>query len=103
MNQKRPNIYERKYKDINLLGEIDPIIAKVLSSRGVKNKAEYNYKLSALAPISSLENLDEAIKLLLKHKDKNILIVGDYDVDGATSIALLMRCLSDYGYKKYCQ
>ena len=100
MNQKRPNIYERKYKDINLLGEIDPIIAKVLSSRGVKNKAEYNYKLSALAPISSLENLDEAIKLLLKHKDKNILIVGDYDVDGATSIALLMRCLSDYGYKK---
>ena len=32
MNQKRPNIYERKYKDINLLGEIDPIIAKVLSS-----------------------------------------------------------------------
>ena len=100
MNQKKPNIYERKYKNVNLLGDIDPIIAKVLSARGVKSKVEFDYKLSALAPISSLENLDEAIKLLLRYKNKNILIVGDYDVDGATSIALLMRCLSDYGYKK---
>jgi|TARA_B110000438_G_scaffold146277_1_gene140902 single-stranded-DNA-specific exonuclease len=100
VNQKKPNIYERKYKNVNLLGDIDPIIAKVLSARGVKSKVEFDYKLSALAPISSLENLDEAIKLLLRYKNKNILIVGDYDVDGATSIALLMRCLSDYGYKK---
>ena len=78
MNQKRPNIYERKYKDINLLGEIDPIIAKVLSSRGVKNKAEYNYNLSALAPISSLENLDSPC-------------TGEWELDFSASFSFLSR------------
>lgn len=100
MRQKNPIIYERKYNDSNLLGEIDPLIARILSARGVNNKEEYNYQLRALAPVSSLENLDNAIKIIQKYKDENILIIGDYDVDGATSIALLMRCLSDYGFKK---
>ena len=100
MRQKNPIIYERKYNDSNLLGEIDPLIARILSARGVNNKEEYNYQLRALAPVSSLENLDNAIKIIQKHKDENILIIGDYDVDGATSIALLMRCLGDYGFKK---
>ena len=100
MRQKNPIIYERKYNDSNLLGEIDPLIARILSARGVNNKEEYNYQLRALAPVSSLENLDNAIKIIQKYKDENILIIGDYDVDGATSIALLMRCLGDYGFKK---
>jgi len=100
MRQKNPIIYERKYNGSNLLGEIDPLIARILSARGVNNKEEYNYQLRALAPVSSLENLDNAIKIIQKYKDENILIIGDYDVDGATSIALLMRCLGDYGFKK---
>ena len=100
MKQKNPIIYERKYNDSNLLGEIDPLIARILSARGVNNKEECNYQLRALAPVSSLENLDNAIKIIQKHKDENILIIGDYDVDGATSIVLLMRCLDDYGFKK---
>ena len=100
MKQKNPIIYERKYNDSNLLGEIDPLIARILSARGVNNKEEYNYQLRALAPVSSLENLDNAIKIIQKYKDENILIIGDYDVDGATSIVLLMRCLDDYGFKK---
>ena len=100
MRQKNPIIYERKYNDSNLLGEIDPLIARILSARGVNNKEEYNYQLRALAPVSSLENLDNAIKIIQKYKDENILIIGDYDVDGATSIVLLMRCLDDYGFKK---
>ena len=100
MKQKNPIIYERKYNDSNLLGEIDPLIARILSARGVNNKEECNYQLRALAPVSSLENLDNAIKIIQKYKDENILIIGDYDVDGATSIVLLMRCLDDYGFKK---
>ena len=82
------------------MGEIDPLIARILSARGVNNKEECNYQLRALAPVSSLENLDNAIKIIQKYKDENILIIGDYDVDGATSIVLLMRCLDDYGFKK---
>lgn len=100
MRYKKPIIYERKYNDSNLLGEIDPLIARILSARGINNKEEYNYQLRALAPVSSLENLDNAIKIIQKYKDENILIIGDYDVDGATSIVLLMRCLCDYGFKK---
>lgn len=52
-------------------------------------------------PDSLLLDLDEAIKILLKAKEQNqkILIFGDYDVDGATSTALLFQSLRDWGWR----
>ena len=79
--------------------ELDPVLTNLFAARGVKTTDELDYSLSNLAPVSSFANIDKAASLLVSHRNEKIMIVGDFDVDGATSIALLMRCLSDFGFK----
>ena len=81
------------------LEAIDPVHARLFLSRGVTAVGELDYSLAALAPISSLEHIAEAVELLLKHRDARIVVVGDFDVDGATSTALLLRCFAAFGFK----
>ena len=99
-NNNQSEIVERKYSKNDNLKSLDPIIAKILSSRGITNIEQTNYNLSSLAPISSLENVNSAVNVLIENMNEQIVIVGDYDVDGATSVSLLMRCLSDFGFTK---
>jgi single-stranded-DNA-specific exonuclease len=66
--------------------------------RGVKQRAELDYSLSRLAPVGALENIDEAAELVLSCRNERIVIIGDYDVDGATSTALVLRCLREFGF-----
>ncbi len=99
-NNNQSEIIEREYCMNNNLKSLDPIIARILSSRGITNLEQTKYNLSSIAPISSLANVNSAVNVLIENMNKQIVIVGDYDVDGATSVSLLMRCLSDFGFKK---
>mgnify|MGYP001800998726 CR=1 FL=1 len=76
------------------LQESDPIVAKVLAARGVCDERERDLSLAALAPLSQLNGLQEAVALFNRHRDARIIIVGDFDADGATSTALLLRGLA---------
>lgn len=80
------------------LAAFDPVLARVYAARGVTAADELDYSLARLAPVGSLEQVDEAVELLLAHRDKRIVVVGDFDVDGATSSALFLRCLADFGF-----
>jgi single-stranded-DNA-specific exonuclease len=80
------------------LGDIDPVTARVFAARGVTGPGELDYGLARLAPVSRLGNIDAAVDLLLSHRDRKITIVGDFDVDGATSTALVIRCLRAFGF-----
>lgn len=66
--------------------------------RGVTTAAELDYALAGLAPVSELDNIDAAVDLLVAHRGRRIVVVGDFDVDGATSSALMMRCLAAFGF-----
>ena len=66
--------------------------------RGLTNADELDYSLARLAPVGALESIDEAAELVIANRNKRIIIVGDYDVDGATSTALLIRCLREFGF-----
>lgn len=66
--------------------------------RGLTAAEELDYGLARLAPVSALPNIDEAAQLVIANRDKRIIVVGDYDVDGATSTALVLRCLRGYGF-----
>lgn len=77
---------------------LDPVIARLYANRGVRTAAELDYGLQRLLPISSLQGIGPAVQLLLRHKGGRIVIVGDFDADGATSTALVMRCLSRFGF-----
>ena len=66
--------------------------------RGLSGAEKLDYSLGNLAPIGSLENIDEAAELVIANRDKRIIVVGDFDVDGATSTALMLRCLREFGF-----
>ena len=80
------------------LSELDPISARLFAARGVSEPGQLDYALSRLAPVSLLENVDAAVDLLVARRGARILVVGDFDVDGATSAALLLRCMRKFGF-----
>lgn len=75
----------------------DPVLNRLYTSRGITSEAQLSYGLRNLAPVSTLQGIDAAVELLLAHADKRIIIVGDFDADGATSTALVIRCLRAFG------
>ena len=80
------------------LKNLDPVHARLFAMRGITAASELDYGLANLLPVSSLENVDAAIDLLLSKRDERIIVVGDFDVDGATSTALMLRCLREFGF-----
>lgn len=85
---------------LDALMEFDPVLARVYAARGIENPADLNHSLSKLAPVSSLNGVTEAVELLLEFRDRHITVIGDFDADGATSTALVLRCLRDFGFAK---
>lgn len=77
---------------------VPAFIAQILARRGVQSEQELEFKLKhLLAP--NLKGLTQAIALLDQAIDqhKKIVIVGDYDADGATSTALMILALREMG------
>ncbi|GAA5555540.1 single-stranded-DNA-specific exonuclease RecJ [Acinetobacter schindleri] len=78
--------------------DVPSFIAEILARRGVESQQELELKLKhLLAP--SIKGLPEAIRLIDAAIDagQKIVIVGDYDADGATSTALMLLALRDMG------
>jgi single-stranded-DNA-specific exonuclease len=95
---QRPIINRSVPGDFAALEAVDPLFARLYAARGVTSPEQLDYGLAGLLPISSLEHVADAVALLLKHRDGRIIVVGDFDVDGATSTALLLRCLRAFGF-----
>ena len=82
--------------------KVQPLIKRLLLNRGVGQDAEINHELSGLADPFLMKGMDEAISRLLialQHQQK-IIIVGDFDADGATSTALLILVLQRLGFEQ---
>ena len=79
----------------DLATAVHPVLARVLAARNVLSVSELDYALAKLHPAQSLSGLDDALALL-EHalaEDKRILIVADFDADGATGCAVGVRGL----------
>lgn len=74
-------------------------LARLYAGRGITDPSELDIGLSGLLPAEKLHGVIEAVRLLDEAIDKGqrILIVGDFDCDGATSTALMMRALTKMG------
>lgn len=77
---------------------VPAFIAEILARRGVQSEQELELKLKHLLS-PELKGLAEAVALIDQAIDqqKQIVIVGDYDADGATSTALMVLVLQDMG------
>ena len=74
---------------------LHPLLARLYASRGVTDKAELDYELKSLLPPTTLTHAADAARLLADaiEAEAKLLIVGDYDCDGATATAVGMRAL----------
>ena len=77
--------------------QIDPILRRLYSARGVTGSEQLDYTLQRLVPVHTMSGIDAAVELLLKHRNNRIIVIGDFDADGATSTALVIRCLREFG------
>ena len=78
---------------------IDPILARIYAARGILSASELDSGLDALIPFDKLKNAVKMGGILADAIDekKRILIVADYDSDGATACAVGMLALSEMG------
>jgi single-stranded-DNA-specific exonuclease len=83
---------------VALPSHLSPLLQRLYAARGVTAERELALGLDALLPVSSLDNAQPAAELLLAHRAGRILVVGDFDADGATSSALMMRALNAWGF-----
>ncbi len=77
---------------------LHPVLRRAYAARGVRDDAELALTLDRLMPVGTLEGVDAAVALILRHRDRRIMVVGDFDADGATSTALIVRCLRAWGF-----
>ncbi len=86
--------------DALLEAEPNPLLRRVFAARDIVHADQLDLSLSGLLPPSLLLGLDRAIELLADAvlNAERILLVGDFDADGATSCALAVRALNDMGH-----
>ncbi|HKK13698.1 MAG TPA: DHH family phosphoesterase, partial [Gammaproteobacteria bacterium] len=81
------------------LAHLHPVLRRVYSARPLSGPEELDTALGRLHPLESLGGLQEAVDLLerARAEDWRIVVVGDFDADGATSVAVMLRGLRALG------
>jgi len=79
--------------------ELDPVLRRVYAGRGVRGAAELDYRVTGLHPYTTLGGIGAAVALLERALESRarIVIVADYDADGATGCAVAVRGLRALG------
>ncbi len=82
--------------------ELHPVLRRVYCNRGLTQPAELDLSLAHLLPFGQLKGIEAAAALLLQALDQqwHVLIVGDYDADGATGTALAVSALRAFGLRQ---
>ena len=78
---------------------IHPVLRRVYAARNISRADELDYSLNRLHSPAQLKGLSQALDLLQAalRNQQRILVVGDFDADGATSSALMVAALRDLG------
>jgi len=80
-------------------GDLPPLLARIYGARGIRSREELDLGLAQLLPPDTLLHADLAAVLLADAlaANRRILVVGDFDADGATSTALAVSALREFG------
>ncbi len=81
------------------LGDLPPLLTRLYAARGVQTAAELDKGLARLIPFRQLKGIDAAVDLLVValQQRQRILIVGDFDADGATASSVGVLGLRQLG------
>jgi single-stranded-DNA-specific exonuclease len=92
-------IVRRASAAAELSENLHPVLARLYAARAVQHPDELDLSLERLLPPRALKHMDAAVALLAEslRAGQRILIVADFDADGATSCALAVRALRSMG------
>ncbi|MCG6937900.1 MAG: single-stranded-DNA-specific exonuclease RecJ [Gammaproteobacteria bacterium] len=79
--------------------DLHPLLKKIYANRGITRLSQVSYQLTDLLDYSLLKNIDIAAKIVADTvmQQQRILVVGDFDADGATASAVVLRSLKAFG------
>lgn len=82
--------------------DVPPLLARILANRGLTSAEQLELTLGRLPHPDGFRGLAAAVELLLAAREQHwrICIVGDYDADGATATALMVRGLEALGFSR---
>lgn len=89
---------------VELPNHLHPVLRRVFAARGICSEVELDYSLQRLLPYQQLSGIEGAVDLLVEALNSRwrIMVVADFDADGATSCALAVRGLRLLGAKDVC-
>ncbi|MDG6882057.1 Single-stranded-DNA-specific exonuclease recJ [Phocoenobacter uteri] len=78
----------------------DPLLNRLYQARGITTAQQLEYGLKFLHSPMQFANIEKVTDLLIDiyHQKKKIVIVGDFDADGATSTSLTLIALKQLGF-----
>ena len=76
----------------------DPLLDRLYRSRHIQHAQELDHRLQSMHSPFLLNRIESAVEILAISRDKKIVIVGDFDADGATSTALMVSALRQLGF-----
>ena len=81
---------------------LHPMLKKIYANRGVTKLKQIDYSLKDLLGFSLLKDINIAAEIVSQAiiENKRIIVVGDFDADGATSCAVMIRSLKAFGLEK---
>src|SRR5512134_3482471 len=74
---------------------LHPVLCRAYRARGINAAADLDHSLDRLLPVGTLGGVEAAVDLLLACHPAHgkVLVIGDFDADGATSTAVVVRQL----------
>ena len=93
--KRRPDVTINQH-----IRELPPILQRIYAQRGISSEEEIDHSLTKALPPGELMNVEAGVELIYQCmlENQTILIVGDFDADGATSTALFIRALKSFAY-----
>lgn len=93
-------VYRKPLVDDNFSDTTPALLKTVLRNRGIASEQDLDYALNGLIPPNQLQGIDQACAIIfdIMARNEKILIVGDFDADGATSTAVAISALNEFGH-----
>ncbi|MDH5649331.1 MAG: single-stranded-DNA-specific exonuclease RecJ [Gammaproteobacteria bacterium] len=97
--QKKQIIRRNIATEHKLPDDLHPTLQRIYAARDLLRPEEMDYSIGKMLPPDLLAGMDQAVSLLVTalEEKQHIVIVADYDADGATSCALAVRGLQKLG------
>ncbi|HBZ1490086.1 TPA: single-stranded-DNA-specific exonuclease RecJ [Klebsiella pneumoniae] len=100
MKQQIPLRRREAVDGVELPADLPPLLQRLYASRGVRSAQELERCVKGMLPWTQLTGVEKAVEMLHDafQKGLHIVVVGDFDADGATSTALSVLALRALGY-----